>query len=116
MQYSSQPNGPKGKIRGFIGFAFLHLITLGIYNPIWWFKVAEEVNTFLGQQRMSGAKMVFLSPLTLGIYFLIWQFGDGPKIVKEIQGRAGLPQNSPFAVSPWGFQRELNKVWKALPA
>lgn len=113
--YSSQSNGPKGKNRGFIGFFFLHCITLGIYNPVWWFKVAGEVNTFLGQERMSGAKIVFLSPLTLGIYFLLWQFKDGPKIVRELQARAGLQQKSPFAVSPWGFQRELNKVWNALP-
>lgn len=114
--YSSQTNGPKGKNRGFIGFFFLHCVTLGIYNPVWWFKVAGEVNSFLGQERMSGAKIVFLSPLTLGIYFLLWQFKYGPTIIKEIQQRAGLPPKSPFAVSPWGFQRELNKVWNALPA
>jgi len=113
---SSQSNGPKGKVRGFIAFFLLHCITLGIYSPVWWFKVAGEVNTFLGQERMSGAKMVFLSPITLGIYYLVWQFKEGPSILREVQGRAGLPPKSPFAVSPWAFQRELNKVWTALPA
>jgi len=108
--------GPKGKVRGFFSFFFLHLITLGIYNVFWWFRVAREVNEFLGEERMSGAKMVFLSPLTLGIYALIWQFRDGPRIIKDVQTRAGLPPKAPFFVGPWQFQSALNKVWTALPA
>ncbi|MBI5536311.1 MAG: DUF4234 domain-containing protein [Deltaproteobacteria bacterium] len=113
---SSQSKGPKGKVRGFFSFFFFHLITLGVYNVFWWFKVANEVNTFLGEQRMSAAKVIFLSPLTLGLYALVWQFSTGPKIIKDVQQRAGLLPKAPFFVSPWSFQSSLNKVWNALPA
>lgn len=113
---STQSNGPKGKIRGFLSFFGLHLITFGMYNMFWWFNVAKEVNAFLGSERMSAAKIVFLSPVTLGLYMLYWQFSDGPKIIKEVQGRAGLPEKAPFMTGPWQFQRSLNQVWNALPA
>lgn len=105
----------KGKTRGFISFFGLHMVTLGIYNMFWWFNVAKEVNAFLGQERMSGAKVVFLTPITCGIYGLIWQFSDGPKIIKEMQAKAGLPQKAPFFVGPWQFQSALNKIWEAVP-
>lgn len=105
----------KGQVRGFFSFFLLHMVTLGIYNLVWWFKVAKEVNTFLGTERMSAGKLVFLSPVTCGIYMFIWQLGDGPKIIKEVQAKAGLPQKAPFFVGPWQFQSALNKVWQALP-
>lgn len=108
--------GPKGKVRGFFSFFFLHLITLGLYNVFWWFHVAKEVNAFLGEERMSGAKMVLLSPLTLGIYALVWQFRDGPRIIKDVQTRAGISPKAPFMVGPWQFQSALNRVWECLPA
>ena len=92
--------GSRGKVRGFFSYFFLHIITLGIYHPVWWFKVSNEVNAFLGTPRMSAAKIVFLSPLTFGLYFLIWQFGDGRKIIQEVQSRAGLPVKAPFIVGP----------------
>lgn len=116
MQANSRSVGPKGKVRGFMSFFFLHIITFGIYNIFWWFNVAKEVNAFLGEERMSGAKMVFLSPITFGLYALIWQFGDGPKIIKEVQTKAGLPPKAPFMVGPWQFQRCLNKAWESMPA
>ena len=113
---TAQSKGPKGKVRGFLSFFGLHLITFGIYNMFWWFNVAKEVNNFLGADRMSAGKIVFLSPVTLGLYMLFWQFSDGPKIIKEVQAQAGLPQKAPFMTGPWQFQRSLNHVWNALPA
>lgn len=113
---TAQNSAPKGKVRGFLSFFGLHLITFGIYNMFWRFNVAKEVNTYLGSERMSAAKILFLSPLTLGLYMLFWQFSDGPKIIKEVQARAGLPQKAPFMAGPWQFQRSLNQVWNALPA
>jgi hypothetical protein len=47
---------------------------------------------------------------------LIWQFSTGPKLIKEVQARAGLPQKAPFMAGPWQFQSALNRVWEALPA
>jgi hypothetical protein len=77
--------------------------------------VAGEVNAFLGQERMSAIKLLLLSPITCGIYMLIWEFSEGPKIIKEIQAKAGLPQNAPWFAGPWQFQRALNQVWEAIP-
>jgi hypothetical protein len=113
---TSQSTGPKGKVRGFFSFFGLHLITLGVYNMVWWFSVAKEVNSFLGSDRMSAVKIMLLSPITLGLYMVFWQFSEGPKIIKEVQARAGLPQKAPFLAGPWQFQRSLNQVWGALPA
>lgn len=112
---AGQALGPKGEVRGFLSFFGLHMVTLGFYSFYWWFKVAGEVNAFLGQERMSAMKLLLLSPITCGIYMLIWEFSEGPKIIKEIQAKAGLPQNAPWFVGPWQFQRELNKVWEATP-
>ena len=109
-----QALGPVGEVRGLMGFFGLHLITLGFYNFYWWFKVAGEVNGFLGQERMSAIKLLLLSPVTCGIYMLIWEFSEGGKILKDVQAKAGLPQSAPFFVGPWQFQRELNKVWEAV--
>ncbi len=107
--------GPKGEVRGLMAFFGLHLITLGFYNTYWWFKVSGEVNAFLGEERMSAIKLMLLSMVTCGIYMLIWQFSTGPAILKEVQRKAGLPENAPFFVGPWQFQRTLNRVWEALP-
>lgn len=106
----------KGKVRGFFMFYLLHFITLGAYHPIWWYKVSDEVNQFLGHKRMNATKILFLSPLTLGIYTLIWQFSEGKKIIREVQERAGLPPKTPFFVGPWQLQSSLNNVWRSLPA
>jgi len=109
-----QALGPAGEVRGLVSFFGLHLITLGFYPIFWWFKVAGEVNAFLGQERMSAVKLLLLSPVTCGIYMLIWEFSEGGKIIKDVQAKAGLPQSAPFFVGPWQFQRELNKVWEAV--
>ncbi len=113
---TTQNLGPKGKVRGFLAFFGLHLITLGAYNMFWWFKVAGEVNSFLGTQRMSALKIMFLSPITLGLYLLFWQFSEGRRIIQDVQARAGLPQKAPLMAGPWQFQRSLNQVWSSLPA
>lgn len=109
-----QALGPVGEVRGLVSFFGLHLITFGFYSLFWWFKVAGEVNAFLGTERMSAIKLLLLSPVTCGIYMLIWEFSEGGKILKDVQAKAGLPQSAPFFVGPWQFQRELNKVWEAV--
>jgi hypothetical protein len=112
---SNAPAGTKGEIRGFMSFFGLHLITCGLYQTFWWFKVAGEVNTFLGQERMNAGKLLGLTSLTCGIYMIMWQFGEGKKILAEVQQKAGLPVNVPFFLGPWPFQQALNKVWESVP-
>ena len=109
------PMGPKGEIRGFLPFFGLTFITFGLYITYWYFKVAGEVNAFLGEEKMNAIKLLGLSSITCGLYGLYWNFSVGPQIIKDIQAKAGLPVNAPFFVGPWQFQSALNKVWEKLP-
>jgi hypothetical protein len=46
---------------------------------------------------------------------IVWQFGEGKKILAEVQQKAGLPVNVPFLLGPWPLQQALNKVWESVP-
>jgi hypothetical protein len=107
--------GPKGEIRPWLTFFILTFVTLGFYISYWYFKVAKEVNAFLGEEKMNPIKMYLLSVVTCGLYMIYWQWSAGPDIIKQIQAKAGLPLNPPFYAGPWQFQRALNLVWEQIP-
>ncbi|MEZ4339771.1 MAG: DUF4234 domain-containing protein [Sandaracinaceae bacterium] len=105
--------GPKGEVRNVFMMALLWVVTFGIY-AIWWsFKVAGEVNAFLGTERMSAIKIMAFTFLSCGLYGLYFQFVEAKNILKEVQAKAGQPQETPFVVNPISFQRTLNKVWES---
>lgn len=109
------PRGPKGRVRTFGEFHGALALTLGAYLGYWFVTVSREVNAFLGEERMSGVKILAATVLTLGAYQMYFQFIEAPRIIAQLRARAGLAIRSPPALMPWRFQRELNEVWLSLP-
>lgn len=107
--------GPKGEVRNPFLFIFLTGITFGIYGIYWQFKVATEVNQFLGTERMSAIKIMGLSFITCGLYQIYYQWVESKAILREVQAKAGQPEQVPFVVTPVTFQRVLNNVWEGIP-
>ncbi len=112
---ASAPRGPKGEVRSVFTIMLLSVVTFGIYAIWWYFKMAGEVNTFLGYDRMSAIKISLLTSVTCGLYGLYFMFAEGKEIVKEVQTKAGLPADPPFLAGPYQIQGALNKVWQSIP-
>ena len=107
--------GPKGEVRSPIMSILLTVATCGLYGFYWWWKMASEVNAFLGTERMSVLKIFGLSSVTCGLYGLYFIWVDGKNVIREVQAKAGLPENAPFLADQVRLQRALNEVWEQLP-
>lgn len=107
--------GPKGEVRSVFLMSILWVVTFGIYGIWWSFKVASEVNAFLGAERLSAIKVWLLTTVTCGLYGLYFQFVEGKNVIREVQAKAGAPGKVPFIVGPTQFQGALNKVWEGIP-
>lgn len=107
--------GPKGEVRPpLISFLFTFM-SCGLYGLYWGHKLTNEVNAFLGEERMSLLKIVGLSWLTCNAYGLYFIFVEGKEIIKEVQAKAGLPQKAPLLADIVRMQGALNAVWEQLP-
>ncbi len=107
--------GPKGEIRNpFVSMLFTAL-SCGLYGWWWWFKMASEINAFLGTERMSVFKIWGLTAVTCGLYGFYYMLVEGKNIVREVQTKAGLPENPPLICDLPRMQARLNAVWEHLP-
>jgi hypothetical protein len=93
----------------------LTAVTCGIYGMYWWWKMASEVNAFLGEEKFSVLKFAGLSTVTCGLYGMYFMFVEGKDIIKAVQAKAGQPEAPPFMCDIGRFQGALNKVWEQLP-
>jgi len=91
------------------------LFSFGFYGFYWWWKMASEVNAFLGEPRFSLLKLFGLSSVTCGLYGFYFMFVDGKNIIKEVQAKAGLPPNPPLIADLLRMQKSLNQVWEQIP-
>lgn len=107
--------GPKGEVRSPIMSILLTAVTCGIYGMYWWWKMASEVNAFLGEEKFSILKLFGLSTVTCGLYGFYFMFVEGKEIIKAVQAKAGLPENPPFICDIRAMQGALNAVWEQLP-
>lgn len=106
--------GPKGEVRSpFMGI-LLSAVTFGLYAMYWWWKMASEVNAFLGEEKFSILKFFGLSTITCGLYGLYFMFVEGKSVIHAVQEKAGLPQDAPFIVDLPRMQGALNKVWESV--
>jgi hypothetical protein len=112
---ASGPMGPKGEIRNPFVSLLLTGVTCGLYGWYWWFKMASEVNTFLGTNRMNIFKIWGLTAVTCGLYGFYYMFVEGKNIIKEVQAKAGQPEDPPLICDLARMQGRLNSVWEKLP-
>ncbi|MEU3759398.1 DUF4234 domain-containing protein [Streptomyces albogriseolus] len=104
----------------------LPIITLGIYQLVWYYKIHKELNEYDRRQNLSPAGSLLV------LLFLSWtliaplvSFHNTGKAIADAQRAAGLPVTcSPaastwlalvFGLNVWYMQRELNRVVEAHP-
>jgi hypothetical protein len=112
--------GPKGQVRSGLSVLLIGLATCGIYQLIWFFKVAGEVNGFLGRPAIPAGKIFLLSMISCNLYGLYWMLAECGKVIQETQQRAGIanaPNHGFMFLIPYYnvilLQEELNKAWQA---
>jgi hypothetical protein len=111
--------GPKGQVGNGLTVLLISMVTCGIYQFIWFMKIAGEINGFLGRDAVPVGKIFGLGILTCGAYAFYWQFAELGKIVQEVQAKAGVPnaqdQGFMYLVPYYNvilLQNELNKAWQ----
>jgi len=109
------PIGPKGEIRSPLKGMLLSAVTCGLYAWFWVYKMATEINTFLGYERMNLVKLAGLFIITCNLYWFYFLFVEGKNIIREVQAKAGLPEAPPLIADIIRMQGALNKVWEQVP-
>lgn len=113
----------KGAVRSPIAVIIFSIITCGIYQIYWLFKVSGEVNQSLGEERISAPLYFLLGLLCFPLIFVGMYKLDGG--IFDIRTRVGLPANKNFVlwlilsffgvgfiVFMYQVQSQLNEVWE----
>ncbi|MEW2324871.1 DUF4234 domain-containing protein [Streptomyces griseoincarnatus] len=121
------PSGLAMKRRGPVAvWLGLPIITFGIYQLVWYYKIHQELNEYDRRQNLSPAGSLLV------LLFLGWtliapliSFHNTGKAIANAQRAAGLQVTcSPaastwlafaFGINVWYMQRELNRVTEAYP-
>jgi hypothetical protein len=133
MAYEVNANGAIAKVRNPWGVLGLGLITLGIYNIVWYYKINKEFKEYgavQGDQELADSNPTnSVLAVTLGALIIvpaIISFYNTVKRAQRVQQLGGVePMNgwivlilllviSP-AVYPY-MQSELNKLWERYPS
>ncbi|MFE9822465.1 DUF4234 domain-containing protein [Streptomyces sp. NPDC005791] len=104
----------------------LTLITLGIYQLVWYFKIHKELQEFDRRQNLKpGGSVLVLVFLGWTVIAPLISFRNTGKAIADAQRAAGLPVTcSPatsmwlmfvFGLNVWYMQRQLNLVTDAYP-
>ncbi|WP_405798878.1 DUF4234 domain-containing protein [Streptomyces sp. NBC_01506] len=104
----------------------LPLVTLGIYQLVWYFKIHKELQEFDRRQTLNPAgSMLVLLFLGWTVVAALISFNNTGKAIANAQRAAGLPVTcSPaastwlvlvFGLNIWYMQRQLNLVADAYP-
>ncbi len=110
----------KGEVRNPVQVLLLGFVTCGIYQIIWLFSVAGEVNAALGEERFNMMKEIGLGIITCGAWMMwfLWRFCQA---VVEVQQKAGVEpaMDAPilfvtnlFYLGPFFIQTGLNNAWE----
>ena len=102
----------------------LSIVTCGIYALWWSYTYATEIKNALGREELNPGMDIVLTFVTCGLWGVYAFYFKYPKLLTEMQPRAGLPVNDislitllmAFVFSPVSFfliQSELNKIWDA---
>ena len=104
----------------------LTLITLGIYQLVWYFKIHKELQEFDRRQNLKpGGSVLVLIFLGWTVIAPLISFRNSGKAIADAQRAAGLPVTcSPatsmwlmfvFGLNVWYMQRQLNLIADAYP-
>ncbi|MFE4211940.1 DUF4234 domain-containing protein [Streptomyces sp. NPDC056844] len=104
----------------------LTLITLGIYQLVWYFKIHKELQEFDRRQDLKpGGSVLVLIFLGWTLIAPLISFRNSGRAIAEAQRAAGLPVTcSPatsmwlmfvFGLNVWYMQRQLNLIVDAYP-
>lgn len=104
----------------------LPLVTLGIYQLVWYYKIHKELQAFDRRQTLSpGGSVMVLLFLGWTLIAPLISFRNTGRAIAEAQRAAGLPVTcSPatsmwlmlvFGLNTWYMQRQLNLVIDAFP-
>jgi hypothetical protein len=113
----------KGKVRSPIAVILLSIVTCGIYQIYWLFKVSGDVNNALGEQRISAPLYFLLGLLCFPlIYVGMYKLDIG---IFDIRTRVGFPATKNFVmwlllsligigfiVFMYQVQSQLNEIWE----
>lgn len=114
----------KGEVRSPVLVLVLILITCGIYNLYWIYKVSDETQKYSGETTLSPVVELLLCIFTCGLYYFYWNYKYG-KMIAKCHERAGLAveDNSVLylilsvlglgIINALIMQTSLNKVWEA---
>lgn len=114
----------RGEVRSPVAVLLFSIITCGIYNLYWIYKVSQETQNYSGKQTLTPAVELLLCMFTFGIYYIYWNYKYG-KLIADCHKQAGLraEDNSILylilvilglgLVNSLIMQSSLNKVWEA---
>jgi len=72
-------------------YAFLSLITCGLFTLYWIYTLNEDADKLAGEKRsVSGGMVIVFSILTCGIYMLFWAYQQGEIINKIAEDKEGM--------------------------
>lgn len=113
----------KGTVRSPISVILLSIITCGIYQIYWLFKISGEINNALGEERISAPLYFLLGLLCFPLIFVGWYKIDGG--IFDIRTKVGMPATKNFVlwlvlsfigvgslVFIYQAQSQLNEIWE----
>ncbi len=110
----------RGEVRDPIMVLVLSLVTCGIYNIIWIFKTADEINKASGTEQFNMVKEILLTIVTCGIWGIWFQWRYAEAVVNLQKSWGVKPQmEAPILflmafvyLMPFFVQQGLNDTWQ----
>ena len=113
----------KGAVRSPIAVILLSLVTCGIYEIYWLFKVSGEINNAAGEERINAPLFFLLGLLCFPLIFVGMYKIDNE--IFDLRSKVGLPANKNFIlwlvlcfvgigsiIFLYQVQTQLNELWE----
>ncbi|MDD3191900.1 MAG: DUF4234 domain-containing protein [Bacilli bacterium] len=101
------------KKRSLLMMLLLTIITLGIYEVVWYVKFQMELKAQTGKG-FGGLAHFLLTIVTFGIYFIYWQYAAGKRLAEQgLEDQSVLYLILAFVfpvINPYLMQNQANKL------
>lgn len=131
QSFQPQSIGYVGHERSIAGLLILSLVTCGLYGFAWLYHIGDDLRKRLGRDEPHAGLDVLLTIVTCGLWgvYVAYKY---PKLIDEIERKAGLPESNLSLVcllltvfSLWKvyglglislvlMQNQLNRLWRTL--